>query len=107
MNKRTKKELRDQPLHFAMTAAPLAVVVFVPPQIWPETLAAFWFMWWREDSQHRPDEGWRWAIPWGYKIRFLDRGIWQQQTVGGIWRYLDIGCGTLGGLVVGLIRYFT
>ena len=103
MNKRTKKELVDQPLHLAMTAAPLALVVFVPPQVWPEVLAAFWMMFWREWAQHFPDEGWMWVLPFEKTI-VRKSGI--IGDVGGSWRWLDIGCGTLGGLLVGLIRYF-
>jgi len=78
-----QKELRDQTLHIVMVA-PLLFVVFFPGQIWPETLCALWFMFWREDAQHRKSEGWAW--------------VW-----GGYWRWIDIAFGTLGGFIVGVI----
>jgi hypothetical protein len=97
--KRWKKELRDQPLHITMTAAPLALAVFVPWTCW---VAALWFMFWREQAQHR-DEGWWWMLPWTKRLQLTANS---SMEVGGGWRWLDIACGTLGGLIIDIVRYF-
>jgi hypothetical protein len=101
---RLKKELIDQPLHIAMTAAPLALAVFVPWTCW---VAALWFMFWREDAQHRDKEGWWWVQPWERKIEVgLPGPLTYMKEVGGSWRWLDLACGTLGGLIIDIVRYF-
>jgi hypothetical protein len=97
--KRLTKELRDQPLHIAMTAAPLALAVFVPWTCW---VAALWFMALREQAQHR-DEGFWWWWPVEHRLQL---SAMSSMKVGGSWRWLDLACGTLGGLVIDIVRYF-
>jgi len=86
------KEAADQALHVALSAAgliPLPLVYHLESAGWAYLLAGtasgLWFAWWREDAQHRPEEGWSWP--------FRGRGG----------RWLDIAFGTLGGLLVGAL----
>ena len=72
------KEVRDQVLHVVVSLAGLVALAFTQSW-WAFVLAGFWFAFVREDTQHRPDEGWLWPL-YGWK------------------RWIDIGFGTLGGL---------
>jgi hypothetical protein len=83
--KRLTKELRDQNAHWAVTAAILAIAVFVP---WGCTPAALLIAIYREDAQHRPTEGWGWILNWGT-------------------RHMDLAFGTLGGLIIDLVLQLT
>ena len=80
-------EAVDQLLHAALAASGLIFIAAYPDAVWPYVLAGWWFAFWREDAQHRPDEGWAWMLQ--------GRGRW-----------LDLAFGTLGGAVVGLVAKF-
>ena len=82
-------EFTDQCLHVALSASGLVWISAYPDSWWAYAFAAAWFSFWREDAQHRKEEGWHWLL----------------EGEGGRW--MDIGFGTLGGVGVGLIAAFT
>jgi len=77
----------DQLLHVIVPVAFLLPVAYDPVSLWPWLLSCFLLAVYREDAQHRPEEGWQWVI-------------------GGGGRWVDVAFGTLAGVPLWVLAFY-